>query len=380
MRVCLIYDCLYPWTVGGAERWFRSLAEAVAAEGHEVTYLTRLQWEPCEPPQIHGVRVIAVSRAEPLYGPDGNRLIGEPLRFGRGVLGHLLRHGDEYDVVHTGAFPYFPLLAAGLARTTPLFVDWFEVWSREYWRDYLGGPRGWVGWAVQRACARVPQQAFTFSELHAQRLREEGLAAPAIPLAGLYAGGQEIREMESQREPLVVFAGRHIPDKRVTVIPAAIAAAREQLPELRALVLGDGPDRPALLAAIEAEGVADCVEAPGFVEAHEVEVAIGRAACLLLPSQREGYGLVVIEAAAQGTPSVLAAGPDNAAVELIVPGVNGVVAASDRPEDLAEAIVTAVSSGLHESTAAWFAEHAERLALATSLQQVIAAYRHPAAS
>lgn len=379
MRVCLIYDCLYPWTVGGAERWFRALAEALAAEGHEVTYLTRRQWERAAPPEIPGVRVIAVSRAEPLYGPDGNRLIGEPLRFGRGVLGHLLRHGDEYDVVHTGAFPYFPLLAAGLARTRPLFVDWFEVWSREYWRDYLGGPRGWVGWAVQRACARVPQQAFTFSELHAQRLREEGLAAPAIPLAGLFAGTQEVREVRLEREPLLVFAGRHIPDKRVTVIPAAIAAAREQLPELRALVLGDGPDRPALLAAIEAAGVADCVEAPGFVEAGEVEAAIGRAACLLLPSQREGYGLVIIEAAAQGTPTVVAAGPDNAAVELIEPGVNGVVAASDQPEDLAEAIVTAVSSGLHESTAAWFAEHAERLALSTSLQQVVAAYGHPSA-
>lgn len=380
MRVCLIYDCLYPWTVGGAERWFRALAEALAAEGHEVTYLTRLQWERSEPPQIPGVRVIAVSRAEPLYGPDGNRLIGEPLRFGRGVLGHLLRHGREYDVVHACSFPYFPLLAAGLARTRPLFVDWFEVWSREYWRDYLGGPRGWVGWAVQRACARVPQQAFTFSELHAQRLREEGLAAPAIPLAGLFAGSQVVSEIALEREPLVVFAGRHIPDKRVTAIPAAIAAAREQLPGLRALVLGDGPDRPALLAAIKAEGVADCVEAPGFVEAGEVEAAIGRAACLLLPSQREGYGLVVIEAAARGTPSVIAAGPDNAAVELIEPGVNGVVAASDAPEDLAEAVVTAVSSALHGSTAAWFTEHAERLALSTSLQQVIAAYGRPAAS
>jgi len=36
-------------------------------------------------------------------------------------------------------------------RTT-LVVDWFEVWSKAYWRRYLGGPRGWVGWAVQRRC------------------------------------------------------------------------------------------------------------------------------------------------------------------------------------------------------------------------------------
>ena len=37
MRVCLVYDCLYPFTIGGAERWYRNLAERLAASGHEVT-------------------------------------------------------------------------------------------------------------------------------------------------------------------------------------------------------------------------------------------------------------------------------------------------------------------------------------------------------
>ena len=45
LRICLVYDCLYPHTVGGAERWYRNLAERLAAEGHEVTYLTLRQWE-----------------------------------------------------------------------------------------------------------------------------------------------------------------------------------------------------------------------------------------------------------------------------------------------------------------------------------------------
>ena len=85
MRICLVYDCLFPWTVGGAERWMRNVGEALVAEGHEVTYLTRRQWEPGDEPAIPGIRVIAVAKAEPLYGPDGNRMIGQALRFGRGV-------------------------------------------------------------------------------------------------------------------------------------------------------------------------------------------------------------------------------------------------------------------------------------------------------
>ncbi len=44
MRVCVVYDCLFPYTIGGAERWYRNLAEHLAAQGHEVTYLTLRQW------------------------------------------------------------------------------------------------------------------------------------------------------------------------------------------------------------------------------------------------------------------------------------------------------------------------------------------------
>ena len=69
MRICLVYDCLFPWTVGGAERWTRNVGEALTAEGHEVTYLTRRQWAPGEEPDIPGIRVVAVSKAEDSTAP-----------------------------------------------------------------------------------------------------------------------------------------------------------------------------------------------------------------------------------------------------------------------------------------------------------------------
>ena len=101
-----------------------------------------------------------------------------PLVFGGGVLWHLLRHGRRYEVVHTCSFPYFSLLAAALVRPLGRFrlvVDWHEVWSADYWREYLGPIGGLIGQTVQRLCARVPQRAFCFSRLHARRLGEEGL-------------------------------------------------------------------------------------------------------------------------------------------------------------------------------------------------------------
>jgi glycosyltransferase involved in cell wall biosynthesis len=389
VRICLVYDCLYPWTVGGAERWMRALAQELARRGHDVTYLTRRQWGEDEKPDVPGVRVVAVSAGGELYGSDGARRTGPPIRFGLGVGRHLARHGHEYDVVHTSLSPFFSVLAAGLAlrgrrarlRGVPLFVDWFEVWTRAYCRDYYGPVAGDLGWFVQHLCALTPQHAFVYNQLHSRRLIAEGLRGETTLIGGLYTGTVVSHGTPAQDPPLVLFAGRHIPEKGVLAIPAAIAEARRHVPDLRALIVGDGSERPELLRTIDRLGLGDAIEAPGFVDNETLDRAMGRAACLLLPSSREGYGMVVIEAAGTGTPSVVVAGDDNAAVELISEDENGYVAPTREAPDLAAALVRVVEAGpaLRRRTAAWFAREAPNLTTSASVERVLEQYeRHGA--
>jgi glycosyltransferase involved in cell wall biosynthesis len=375
MRICLVYDCLFPYTVGGAERWYRNLGERLAADGHEVTYLTLRQWERGESGEVPGVRVVSAGPRMGLYDSSGRRRILPPLVFGLGVLWHLLRHGSRYDVVHTASFPYFSLLAAAAVRRYRLVVDWHEVWSRSYWIEYLGPLAGRVGDAVQALCLRVPQRAFCFSHLHGRRLREGGVNGEVTVLEGEYAGSLEPRE-PMPAEPVVVFAGRHIPEKRAPALVPALARARERIPELRGEVLGDGPERSEVLRLRGEHGLEEALDVPGFVSAERVESALARALCMVLPSRREGYGMVVVEAAALGTPSVVVAAPDNAATDLVSEGENGYVAKSAEPADLAAAIerVHAEGHALRERTAAWFAANAERLSLASSLRRVLESY------
>lgn len=377
MRVCIVYDCLYPYTIGGAERWYRNLAERLASSGHEVTFLTRRQWGRDDDAEVPGVRVVAVSPRMELYA-RGRRRILPPLLFGLGVLGHLMRHGRRYDVVHTASFPYFSLLAAGAARTRGGFrvvVDWHEIWTREYWREYVGPLAGRMGWRVQRACLQVPQRAFCFSRLHERRLREQGLRGELTRLEGQYAGPLAPAEPLPAR-PVAVFAGRHIPEKRVPALVPALARAREQIPDLRGEIYGDGPERAQVLKGIADHGLEGCVSAPGFVDAETLERALASALCLVLPSRREGYGVVVIEAAAHGVPGVVVEGLDNAATELVEEGANGAVAFSAEADDLAAAIIRVYRAGpeLRRSTLDWFHRNEERLSLERSLQIVSAEY------
>jgi glycosyltransferase involved in cell wall biosynthesis len=383
MRICLVYDCLFPYTVGGAERWYRNLGERLAADGHEVTYLTLRQWDRDEHAEVPGVRVVDVGPRLGLYTPGGRRRILPPLAFGLGVFAHLMRRDARYDVVHTASFPYFSLMAAAALRGPKryrLVVDWFEVWSRDYWQEYLGDLGGRIGAAVQALCLRVPQRAFCFSALHARRLAENGVNGEVTVLQGMYAGAFERRDPLSA-EPVVVFAGRHIPEKRVPAIPPALALARRRIPELRGEIFGDGPEHENVLRSRSQQGLDDVLEVHGFVSAERVALALSRALCLVLPSRREGYGLVVIEAAALGTPSVVVADPDNAATDLIAEGENGYVSPSAAPADLAATIDHVYRDGqaLRDRTAAWFGANAERLSLESSVRTVLTSYGDDAA-
>lgn len=380
LRIAIVYDCLYPHTIGGAERWYRSLASRLASR-HDVTYLTRVQWRAGTSPDAPaGVKLIGLGADAPLYTRSGRRRIGPPLHFGIGVFLHLLRNRRAYDVVHTCGFPYFPMmLAAVVARLggPPVVTDWIEVWPPEYWNNYLGRYGGWVGTLVQRLCIRLTDQAFTFAASTAVMLRRYGYRKEPVILRGMFAGDEPPPDLATVRAPLVVYVGRHIREKHVTAIPAAIARARETIPDLRAIIFGDGPERPRLLEEVARWRLEGCVECPGFADWSLIDEALRRALCLLLPSEREGYGLVILEAAARGTPAIVVQGPHNAAVEFIEDGENGYVAADAGPAALAQAIIQVNQNGasMRRRTAARFKQLEPTFTITSSLARIEQAYR-----
>lgn len=353
MRIAIAYDCLYPWTLGGGERQYRAFAEELASRGHSVTYLTRRQWQGEAAPAVEGVRVVAIAGPAELYDDAGARRLGPALGYALALLGHLLRARRRYDLVLVSALPATNVPAARLAllgSRALLVSDWLEVWSRARWRAYSGPVVGRLAWWAQWLAAASSPVATCHSALSGRRLATSGLRSLLVVSPGLVFpddhGEPRLAAPEAADGAVrVVYVGRHIPDKQVTALPAALAHARTRLPGLTAAIYGDGPARPAVLREIERCGLSAAVSAPGFVAREALDAAVREAAVLVNPSAREGYGLVVVEANAVGTPVVLVDGPDNAAVELVDDGVNGVVAATTDPVALGEAIVRAVEGG-----------------------------------
>ena len=373
MRIALVYDCLYPHTVGGAERWLRELALALASE-HDVTYVTRRQWGAGEDP-IPGVHCLAVAPGGPLYTEAGRRRLAPALRFGAGCLLHFMRNRRRYDVVHCLSYPYVPLVAVRAAllgaRGPAVYCEWLECLSDGWWRAYGGAVGGAAGRLLQWLCIRLSPAAFAFSDLTESRLRAAGFSGPLHRLGGLWAGADPPFG-DGQPEELVVFAGRHMPDKGVDLLPDAIAHAQRSRPALRGVIAGDGPLRGRVRSRVEELGLAGSVSVPGFVERAELEALYARAGCVAAPSLRDGYGMVVAEAAAAGTPVVVCRSPDSAAGELVEEGINGAIAARPAPREIGEAVVRVLDGGeeLRARTRSWFAENRSRLSMAGSIAQV----------
>jgi glycosyltransferase involved in cell wall biosynthesis len=105
-------------------------------------------------------------------------------------------------------------------------------------------------------------------------------------------------------EPLVVAVGRLVPVKRFDLLMRALSRAKRSVPSLRAVIAGDGYERPHLEALRRALGATAWVSLPGHVGDDEL-VALYRSAWMVASvSQREGWGMTLTEAGACATPAV----------------------------------------------------------------------------
>lgn len=104
--------------------------------------------------------------------------------------------------------------------------------------------------------------------------------------------------------PLVVAVGRLVPVKRFDLVIQALVEAKAARPDLRAVIIGEGYERPALEALRTELGADDWLEMPGYVTDDELVSYYQDAWVVTAASKREGWGMTLTEAAACGTPAV----------------------------------------------------------------------------
>lgn len=146
----------------------------------------------------------------------------------------------------------------------------------------------------------------------------------------------------------LVAIGRFAEQKGLTALPAALARAREAAPDLHLTLVGDGPLRPQIEAAIRASGQDGAITLTGWLDEAGVRRVLGESHALVLPSFAEGLPMVLMEALAAGRPVIathIAGIP-----ELVTPEVGWLVPAGD--DEALAAAMAALARVPHDQLAA----------------------------
>jgi glycosyltransferase involved in cell wall biosynthesis len=176
--------------------------------------------------------------------------------------------------------------------------------------------------------------------------------------------------------PLVLAVGRLVPHKGFDAALRAIARAHEAHPELRALVVGDGPARGELERLADELGMTGWTEFRGRVSDDDLVAAYQEAWFLANASLQEGWGMTLTEAGACGTPSVATRIPGH--TEAVDDGVSGLLVTGE--EEMAAAIGRLLDDpGLRTELADGATRHAARFTWAASAQTVLQALADDAA-
>lgn len=142
--------------------------------------------------------------------------------------------------------------------------------------------------------------------------------------------------------PLAVAVGRLVPVKRYDVLIRALLDAKERVPALEAVIVGEGYERPKLEELVRETGASGWISLPGHVGDDALLALYRRAWLLVSASAREGWGMTITEAAACGVPSVVTRISGH--VDAVVDDVTGLLVGVE--SDLGPAIAKLLSDDL----------------------------------
>jgi glycosyltransferase involved in cell wall biosynthesis len=339
-RLALVYDAVYPFIKGGGEKRFYDTGIKLSKEDYDVHFYGMKLWEGEDVKVIDGMTYHKLSKAIPLYNNE-KRTIGQSIKFGLSAF-KLIR--ADFDVIDCCGFPYFSLFPAKLAcliKRKPLYSTWHEVWGKKYWKEYLGW-KGIFGYWVEKLSSKLPSKIITISEHTKDKLINQLKVNPdkivVIPNA---IDIKEIEKVKPSKETSdIVYAGRLISHKNVDVLIKAISYLKDK--RLKCIIVGDGPEMDNLKSLTKSLNLQKNIIFKGFLKDYsEVLSLIKSSRVFVLPSIREGFGFVTIEANACEIPVITVNHEDNASKDLIQDNKNGFVCNLDE-KDIAEAISKAL--------------------------------------
>lgn len=301
---------------GGAEVFTEEILQRWAAYGHDVTLFSSAVDGFDDVSWANGIRHVRRGSRWTVYR--------EAQRWWREIGAH---EGIDLVIDEVNTRPF---LCHQWVGSTPHIVLMHQL-AKDVWNYEMPLPAALVGrhlleprWL--RSLRYTP--VMTVSDSSRESMIAAGLQRIVVVPEGIDDAPVAEVTVKNDR-PSVVFVGRMASNKRPDHAVAAVEIARRLVPDLQLDLVGEGPLRQKLAER------GDHVIAHGFVSAADKRRIVSKAHVQVVTSVREGWGLIVDEAALLGVPSI---GYDVAGLRDSLRAAGGRIVAP-RPEALAEALI-----------------------------------------
>ena len=282
---------IYNWrdiknpAAGGAEVFTHEIAKRLVSQGHKISLFTATFKGGKKNETIDGVEIIRSGNRYTVYlkAPQYYR-----------------QHSSEFDVV-IDEINTRPFMTPKFVKDGTPVIALIHQLAREFWFYETPFPLSWIGyhWLEDRWLknyANIP--TITVSQSTKQDLFDMGFRDVTIIPEGL-----NIKPLttipEKEDDFTLIFIGRMRKAKRPDQAIEAFTHIKKRIPDAKLWMVGDG----AMRKKLEDKKV-DGVTFFGYVDGEKKYELLSRAHAILVPGVREGWGLVVTEANAMGTPAV----------------------------------------------------------------------------
>lgn len=267
------------------------IARRLVASGHTVEWFSAMYPGARSEEDIDGIHVVRAGQQWTVHWHAFRRYRGK------------LRGKFDAVIDQVNTIPFFTPLWAQVPSLMFIHQLAREVWWYE--SPFPINALGYFGESLYLRCYRRAA-VLTVSQSTEKDLREIGFVGPITILPeGLEP--IEVSPVDTRRAPNFIYVGRLAPSKRVEHVITAFARFSALVAQSRLWLIGIGSDRyvRSLKKLIKELGLESATEFLGRTPSDEKHRRMAEAYALLMTSAREGWGLVVTEANACGTPAIV---------------------------------------------------------------------------
>jgi glycosyltransferase involved in cell wall biosynthesis len=288
------------YTFYEADNRVRRYAETLVKRGDQVDAIALQREGQAAFEVIRGVRIFRIQK----------RVIDErgPLSYLKKLLMFFVRSlwlitgnnlKDRYDVIHVHSVPDFQVFAAILPRLTgtKVILDIHDIVPEFYANKFKVGERS----LIFRSLLLMEKVSIAFSNhvIISNHLWEAKLTQRSVlpekcttminyPDLSIFA--RRVRVPSPNGEFVLCYPGTLNHHQGVDLLVTALSRLREKAPQIKLLVIGDGPDREKLKAMVTEYHLEDRVNISGFVPAEEVAETMANSDLGVVPKRSDSFG------------------------------------------------------------------------------------------